>query len=277
MKTKNLSYPHPVLGNEDDFVGDFVVSCTHSLRGSEIRLLTKHKVTNDYIANLIQNGDAMYVTEVECPSTFYRVTYTSDQPEATYIFDSDKVRASVIISFKVRAKRNIENYEPDGVHADYEGFTPKILAGDILATGGSTTIIAEKDFDPMKPAVSSLIAIKPGAMEKAPLDIDFSQDKILIILSIEDYNNFNLVKNRMAVAGILHAAVVLPVLAEAIRLVGSEDGEELQGTHWFMRLEIIVKQRGLSLDEPLIAAQDILKNPIERCLTSLVDEEEEII
>ncbi len=274
MKTKNLSYPHPVLGNEDDFEGDFIVSCKHSLRGPEVKLSVRHQVTNDYVKNLIQSGDAVYATEVECPSTFYRSTYISDQPEATYLFDSNKVRGAVTISFKVRAKSSIEDYEPDGVHSDYKGFKFKISSGDILANGGSTTIIAEKDFDPMKPAVSSLIAIKQGTKDKAPLDIDFSQDKILIKLSIEDYNNFNLVKGRTSVAGILHASVVLPVLAEALRLVGSEDGEELRGTHWFKRMEIIVSQQDLPLNEPLLAAQNILKNPIERCLISLVDDEE---
>ena len=126
----------------------------------------------------------------------------------------------------------------------------------------------------MQPAVSSLIAIKPGTHAAGPISVDYSKDKIFIKLSKADYSNYVAVKGRTTVAGILHASIVLPVLADAIGLVADRD-EESQSTHWYRRLEIILRQQGLPEDDPLLSAQRMLKSPVERCLFNLASDEEE--
>jgi hypothetical protein len=157
-----------------------------------------------------------------------------------------------------------------GCHPDYEGFTSDVGPGDVLALGGFTSFIAEKDFDPMQPAVSSLIAIKKGNKDAGPMEIDFSQDKIFIKLSRRDHKNYSQIKGRTTIAGVLHSSIVFPVLTEAIRLVSEKD-EETQDKHWFRRIEVILRQQGLEDVEPLICAQKILRSPIERCLSGLVE------
>ena len=70
--------------------------------------------------------------------------------------------------------------------------------------------------------------------------VDYSDhDKIVIKLPQEDWENYKLVKGRRPHVPVLHAGIVLPVLAEAIGLVRKND-DETRGSYWFQRLQIIL-------------------------------------
>ncbi|HYD93224.1 MAG TPA: hypothetical protein VEB18_02080 [Candidatus Paceibacterota bacterium] len=274
MKAKNISYPYPVLGNEDDVKGTFDVSFKHALRREEVALMVGFKLKNKSLEKLVKEKKAAFTVEVECPGTFFRKSFSTFEHDARFVIGSGLVREHVSAAFYVRAVEPLPKYKIDGSHPDYEGFPFDIGAGDVLALGGHTSFIAEKDFDPMRPAVSSLIAIKPGTHAVGPMQIDYSQDKILIKLSERDYKNYGIVKGRVGIAGVLHASIVLPVLAEAIKLVHEKD-HETQGTHWHKRLEIILRQQELPADDGLLAAQKLLRSPLERCLSGLAEDSDD--
>lgn len=274
MKAKNISYPYPVLGNEDDVRGTFDVSFKHALRKESVILKAEFKLSNKTLAKLVEDKKAAFTIELECPGTFFRKSFSTHENKAQFEIPASAVREQVTVGFYIRSMHDVPGYKIDGCHKDYDGFTFDVAAGDILALGGFTSFIAEKDFDPLKPAVSSLIAIKPGTHSSGPMQIDYSKDKIFIKLSKADYENYFAVKNRTTVAGVLHASIVLPVLADAINLVAIQD-EESQNTHWYKRLEIILRQQGLPDGEPLLAAQKMLRSPVERCLYNLANDDEE--
>lgn len=270
MKAKNISYPYPVLGNDDDVEGKLDASFKHLLKRDNIVLKSRFVLKNKTLEKLIKEKKAAYTVEVECPSTFYRKLFSTFVPEADFVLPSTVVREHVSVGFFIRATDTIPKYEVDGCHPDYEGFKFEVGPGDVLALGGYTSFIAEKDFDPMQPAVSSLIAIKQSNKDVGPMEIDYTQDKILIKLSRKDHKNYSQIKVRTTIAGVLHSSIVLPVLADAVRLVLLND-DETQDRHWYRRLEIILRQQGLSDMDPIIGAQRILRGPIERCLAGLVE------
>lgn len=270
MKAKNISYPYPVLGNDDDVMGTLDPSFKHVLKRDNIVLKSRFSLKNKTLERLIKEKKAAYTVEVECSRTFYRKLFSTFEPEADFLLPSTAVREHVSVGFFVRATEAIKNYEIVGCHPDYKDFKFEVGSGDVLALGGYTSFIAEKEFDPMQPAVSSLIAIKAGSKETGPMEIDYSQDKIFIKLSRKDHKNYLQIKNRTAIAGILHSSIVLPVLADAIRLVVTND-EETQDNYWSRRLDIILRQQGFADQDPLISAQRILHEPIGRCLEGLIE------
>ncbi|MFZ3011404.1 MAG: hypothetical protein WA060_00160 [Minisyncoccia bacterium] len=270
MKAKNISYPYPVLGNDDDVEGKLDASFKHMLKRDNIILKSRFSLKNKTLEKLIKEKKAIYTVEVECPSTFFRKLFSTFEPEADFVLPSTIVREHVSVGFFIRATDNIPKYEIVGCHSDYKGFKFDVGPGDVLALGGFTSFIAEKDFDPMQPAVSSLIAIKQGNNDTGPMEIDYSQDKIFIKLSHKDHKNYSQIKGQATIAGVLHSSIVLPVLTDAIRLV-NENNEETQDRHWFRRLEVILRQQELSDEDPLISSQKILRSPIERCLAGLVE------
>lgn len=275
MKAKNVSYPYPVLGNEDDVQGEFNVSFKHVLSRDKIKLKAAFKLKNKTLEKLVKDEKAAFTMELECGGTFYRGNFRSFEKHAEFSIKSALVREHVGVGFFIRAVAPISKYQIDGCHPDYKGFAFEVGPGDILAIGGFTSFVAEKDFDPMKPSVSSFMVIKQGSSEKGPMEVDYSgDDKIVIKLSKADWGTYVRVKGRKTVAGVLHSSIVLPVLADAVRLVQAGD-RELQQTHWFGRIEVILRQNQLSETEPLLAAQRVLKNPIERGLSNLAEGDQE--
>jgi hypothetical protein len=270
MKAKNISYPYPVLGNEDDVGGSFDIAFKHVLGRDEIKLKVVFSLKNKTLEKLIKHKKVAFITELECRSTFFRANFSTFEKQAEFSIKSPAVREHVGVAFYIRALESISEYQIDGCHQDYKGFLFEIGPGDILAVGGYTSFVAEKDFDPMRPSVSSFMAIKRGESEKGPLEIDYSEnEKIIIKLSKSDWDNYVQIKGKKGIAGILHSSIVLPVLADAVKFVQAGD-RELQETHWFKRLEVILRQQELSDCEALKAAQKILRNPVERGLADLL-------
>lgn len=270
MKAKNISYPHPVLGNEDDIKGEFSPSLRRTLKRDSIVLKINFKLASKTLEELIAGRRAAFTAEIECGSTFFRQHFSTFESEDAFVLPSSRVRELVNVGFYIRAVEPIQNYKPDGLHRDYEGFSSfSIGPGDVLAVGGYTSFIAEKDFDPLKPSITSFMAIKRGGHAKGPMVIDYGdQDKIIIKLSRADWENYVLAKGRISVAPILHSSIVLPVLADALAMVKNRDSDA-SGTHWFQRLAVILQQKDLMEMEPLNAAQQILSNAVGRGLASL--------
>ena len=271
MKAKNISYPHPVVGNEDDVPkGIFKPAYfKHSLGRDSIICKIKFDLKNKTLEKLISKHKAAFTVEMECGSTFFRTLFSTFEREAEFPIDANRVREMVGVSFFVRAIEPIDSYLPDGCHPDYKGFSFDIGPGDVLAVGGSTSFVADKDFDPLRPSVSSFITIDGRKDKRGHMTVDYNDhDKIIIKLSQSDWENYKLVKGRKSYVPVLHAGIVLPVLADAVRLVQKGD-DEFKGNYWFQRLEIILNQNKILEAEPLMAAQEILKSPIQRVLTSL--------
>ena len=268
MKVNAKSYPHPVLGNEDDIKGIFKVDFKYELGRNEVVLTPAFTLKNKTIENLISKKRASFVTEVECRSTFFRVSFSTNDSIANFSVPAKNLRERVSVSFYVCADEDIKNYKPDDCHADYEGISFEIEKGDVLAVGGYCAFIAEKNFDPLRPPVSSFMSIREGRCHEGPIEIDYTSDKIIVELSKADWQNFINVKTQKIAEGVLHSSVVLPVLVDAIYKVefnGSDYGEQ----NWFGRLEAILDSKGLKNKEPFEAAQKILDNPSARNFQSI--------
>lgn len=269
MKVNSKSYPHPVLGNEDDLGGFFRVAPFHyELKKEDITLNPIFNLKNAAIEELIRNGKASFVTEVECRSTFFRTSYSTGKTIDRFTIPAKLVRERVTVGFYVCADKDIPGYKPSECHPDYEGATFDIEVGDVLAVGGYTSFIAEKNFDPLRPPVSSFMSIREGGHHEGPMQIDYENEKITIILSKADWRNYLDVRGQKLAEGMLHASIVFPVLIDAIHQVQNGNGDYIDMS-WFGRLEAILDGNSLRSKEPFEAAQKILETPLSRGLQSV--------
>lgn len=261
MKVNVKSYPHPVLGNEDDLGGSCKVEFHYELRKEQIVLNPVFTLKNAAIEDLIKKGKASFVAEIECRSTFFRKSFSTRNPIEQFSIPANRVREYVTVSFYVCADSDI-NYKPSECHPDYQGTIFDLEMGDVLAVGGSCSFIAEKNFDPLRPPVSSFMSIREGTKHEGPMEIDYEEsDKIMVILSKADWKNYIDVRGQKLTEGILHAAIVLPVLVDAIHQISNSDYEFM---NWFKRLQAIIDAKGLHDKEPFEVAQKILENPASR-------------
>jgi len=148
MSVNSKSYPHPVLGNEDDVRGSFDVEFRYELSRESVVLDAIYKLKNNAIEDLIKKEKASFVLEAECRSSFFRAVRSSKNAEERWILPARLLRERVSVNFFICADTDIKNYAPGDCHPDYEGFSFEIESGDVLALGGGCSFIAEKSFDP---------------------------------------------------------------------------------------------------------------------------------
>ena len=269
MKTSAISYPYPVIGNESDVEGRFMV--TKFIRTSDsdnTRFDYEYEVTNETLSQLISEEKATFVAQVECSGTFYRKSFQTFRSAGSFQLGTNEIREKVIVRFYVCATGPISNYLPKGSHEDYAGFGFDIEKGDVLAVGPTATFIAEKTFDPLRAPVDSLFRIRPDA-SATETEPEFDEDKIVIVLPEDDYKLYQEAKNRDMVDNI-HATVVFPVLVEALNLM-KHTPKEYEDYTWFDRINQICIDNGYDVEEPLSTAQRILSNPVNRSLKQLED------
>lgn len=269
MKVEFKQYPYPVLGNGDDLGGFFKVPSFHyELSRDTVLINPTFSLKNEAIEQLVRSGKASFVAEVQSRSTFFRTSFSTNKTIESFSFPAQKVRDRVTVEFYVCANEDINSYRPSDSHPAYEGAVFEIEKGDVLAVGGAVSFPADKNFDPLRPPVSSFMSIREGSHHEGPIQIDYESEKITIILSKEDYRNYLDVRNQKTAEGILHAAIVFPVLVDAIYQVRNQNSN-FEAMPWFIRLETVLEAKGLREKEPVEAAQKILDNPAARSFSSM--------
>lgn len=258
MKQKN--FPYPVLGNRNDISGEFIPELTYTIKEDYVEIKCKFKTTNDYIFNLIKNTRAKYFIEVECGSTFYRRLETTNNDDINIKIESNLLKEKVEVQFYICSVAKIENYHPEGTHSVFDNEIFNIEVGDILALGGTVDFIVAKEFDPLKAPISSIIRlVKSESRNEGDIRVIYDNEKIIVELSKKDYEIYSQIKNNSI--EILHSALVLPILVDAI--YEANKGDDTLGV-WVDKLKQICNERKINMDDPLSAAQIILNNPISR-------------
>lgn len=263
MKVNTKSYPHPVLGNGNDLGGIFSVEFTYELGRDTVVLKPIFTLSNMAIDELLRKNKASFTVEVQCPSTFFRKSYICSTSDGEIVIPAKMLREQVTAGFYICATQDIKGYKPSDPHPDYENAVFDIESGDVVAVGGKASFIAEKSFDPLRPPVSSFMSIMEGSQHEGPMEIDYEADKITIVLSKADWKTYLEVRGQKPIQGILHSAIVLPTLVDAVHKLQTS-GAEYEHTNWFGRLNAILEAKRLQDKDPFEAAQRMLDNPVAR-------------
>lgn len=261
---RGFSYPHPVLGSGDDVAGEIAPLNLRVDSHADRLVLNAGPLssTNVTIATLIDQGLATFAIRVHCASTYFRRTWTSSRADVQIVIPASRLAETVKVRLRVIGRSPLESYRPQGLHSDYGDSTFSLESGDVLAEGEEVSFTAAKDFDPLAGAVSSFMRIECGDNDTGPFETRFYQSRILIRLARLDWANYQLI--RSTAPQILHCAIVLPVLTEAIQIV-RDQRDEFRDLAWFQKVELMLDAAGISTDEPLLgAAQRLLQNPFSR-------------
>lgn len=266
MSDLRISYPYPVLGNSDDLQGTFepTLECTpdDDLYTLDIIMGLNHST----IAEKILDRNATYSVEIVCRKTFYRRTILTHEPGLSVSIPSEQLRDLVEVSFDVVALREASDYLPAGTHPDLAGDPFTLEPGDVIATGGTASFVADPAFDPMHNSAASFVKIHKVPSQEEAMSVDYEGDFLVIGLSSSAFDDY--LKAREFAPEVVHAAVVLPVLVAALEQI--DNGEtDFAGYGWFDRLQEMRSTRGLTEETPLRAAQDLLGDPVDRCLAGL--------
>lgn len=259
MANLNFSFPHPVYGNQDDISGKRINPVfKYSISDEQITLTANGLSLEDPDINKLVNSDqAAWQIRIQCPRTYLRLNFLCEGPDWNCHLNGTDFEGRVEIETRIIATSRVDGYQPKNAHSDYEGFEFTILAGELLAIGPSYTFLVDKLYDPLKAPVSSLLRVVEGSHEYGPYEVVLDDDLIFAKLSKKDWQEYPGVRDRLPT--IVHSAIVLPVLARAIR-----EMEQHSHTLWSNRLDNLIRAREIDPTDSLKAAQELLSSPMSR-------------
>jgi hypothetical protein len=269
MKLSYRAYPHPVVGNADDVLDTaFQASVEVYNDGVNYFLRVNVQCSSKTISKLVKAGDAVYVLHVECSNTLYRQAFEFSEPTKEVMIPGDNLNATVEVNLVARAKRDIKRYRIENAHPDYDNTAFAINPGDILAVAEGYIFDADITFDALR-SVSSIVQVRERKQAgDLPMDVDLNGDKITILLSKQDFENYKLIRANTLWSASLISTLVLPALIEAINRL-KHDPSDFESYRWSRCLSRRIEFLGLSIDqEPLDLAQRVLELPIRRAFMS---------
>ncbi len=273
MIYNNRNYPHPVLGNADDFSSDSLsIELKISSNGTLIEITPIFVLNSDALNKLIFDGSATYLSHIYCRGTLYREVFKTQKSLSDSLsIPAHKLNGEVEIDFFICANKNIENYNSKDFNPEYGNVSFEVEKGDIVAYAGKGKFHANKLPEELK-SISALMNIDCSNKNKEPMYLDYSGQKITIMLSIEDYTNYKLLKNNSQYFGVVLSSIVLPSLIEALYFLEDETSLEYSQNAWYKALKEF--KDNSKQPEPLRIAQKILDNPINKCLEHLTIDKE---
>ena len=259
MALNAISYPYPVYGNGDDIVGAVMEpSIAYTITDEAIQLKVSDLTTGHAdIDGLVNDGIARWQIRVKCPRTYMRENFLVEGPEWDTNLTGSDYEGTVEIETRVLAVEDIAKYSPANAHEDYNGTDFFLKSGELLAIGPNFTFLVDKDYDPLKAPVASLLNVVEGEHDSGSFQLTLDDDIIIIKLSKKDWSQYAGIRDR--VPTLLHSALVMSVLAVAITKV-----DEHQETLWSARLQDLIEKKAINTDCALTAAQEILDSPLTR-------------
>lgn len=264
----NVSYPYPVLGNQDDFPeSEFTVLSVSNpvVTEEDTTFRFDLSLSNESLNDLIAGRKAKIITEVSCRETYHKTTLTNYSLESDVTLPTSMIHGDITVRAWIVADSELHNYKPVGIHEHYGDNIFYVEKGDILAEGPEFWFRVDDEPAHSNKPNSSFIVIGCGADGTGPADIDYDQSgRIIISLRSEDYLKFASVSRDPEARKILHASLILPVLTQA--LLAFCDPETFEQYHnpnleQYLRINKIT-----DFENPLSLAQEILQFPITRTL-----------
>jgi hypothetical protein len=99
-----------------------------------------------------------------------------------------------------------------------------------------------------------------------PMRLDFSGNKILLVLSKPDFKAYKEMRSSATLSGILTTTIVLPALLDTLQLMDREGEDELESLRWHQVLKHRIELLGLHKEDPIIKVQKLLELPVKRAL-----------
>ena len=284
MNINNIALPYPVLSHRDDIRPP--LGKDDWLRPEVIqeekyycfKITLKHD--NEDIRQLIDRGDAEYACEIECPRTFYRKYYTSQEPHFEIRISKYDVCRDIIFSCVVVVKKFIKDYKNQGFHPDYDGISFDMERGNLLVAFPNFSYSTDIRYDSLQNAGTFMQLRENGNKKETLTKFDITDDKIDIVLPSNLYQNYvqQIPQGNKDYMSIIHSSLVCNALSYALLRI-----QDHPDTLWARTLRYRLRndkklacfsldeENGIATDEIPEVAQVLLGNPYERLFNSLIE------
>lgn len=271
MKLNNIAFAHPVLGASDTMRGNSSLNWSVAQCEDDYECQLECIHDNDDLNNLVALNKAVYVCEINCSSTIYRVIEKSSSPSFTVSIPRKQVRGKVDCTVLLVAAEEIPEYNNSGTTELYAGFDSfYVEQGDVLGIFGEFSIETDIQYNKLK-AVSSIMEVQPEAgLDHVKVDLD--GERITVFMPEEEYLIFSTeaISRETLYAPIFFASLVESALVQALYELESHS-ERVWAKTIKLRLDNEEIFKTIKNDKAHYheVAQKLLGNPNEQLLHSL--------
>ena len=255
MFTEGYSFPHPVLGNDDDISGEFNISL--EIARSEARTIVFDKIaiqaTNPYIKKLIDEDIAKCFIKIHCSSTFRTWMFESS---AKFELNENEIVNKVEVQVIAIANTEIADYSHSSFNSQYGAEIFRVGKNEVIAISGSENIQIPKVDE--KLGLGNIFKFHSHQTDW-PISFQYMQDKIFINYPVtkkgEHPPNMLFSTNPWTAYNLF----IVPALTEALRFIDEQP-------------EVANKYRWFSVIDQLMPAQDRTKEFFGDAQTILLKE-----
>ena len=270
--------PHPVLSKQrQDYLPEcnFEVVTPQSMLaagGREIAITVKYLLSSPTLLKLVADQRAAYVSVVECTRTYRRERYSAHSDEELLLLKRDEWQGTLTVAPYVAATEDIPAFTAPEHSPLVKALAPcgvDLPAGAILAIGDITEVELEEDT-----GVESILDLASNRdLPVGSFGTDLTGQRIAINLHPDDLARINMVRYQKYNEPMLHQALYLHALEQAIRNLTDHAGKR-----WATVIQHKLEQHSIyagaeELDEKSESyAQVIFENPLARMLNALQEE-----
>lgn len=225
MNTKNIAFPYPVLGHEDDVHSTFFAHLEQKEeKNGKYSFSLKFTTDNKTITELVADGKVKYACDVDCNKTFLRFCEQSDTPEVELELRATEIAEKVTILPCMLACEEFDYVNPD-FNPDYGTQTFRMMPGDIIAIAPEIRVYFS--LTDTKNDRGEDIVVFERCEEKKYVEYDLDREIIAIMMPADIYDNYLRIKNGHP--EVIYSTVVMPAFTLAFQNLHNP---EFDGKRW---------------------------------------------
>ena len=267
MFTEGYSFPHPVLGNEDDISGEFNISFEVSRSESKKIVFSNGAVdiSNTYIKKQVESGLASCFVKIYCSSTL--TTWILEFKDELEIDENELINKAEIQVFIV-TKAEVPNYFDTSFNPQYGAEIFSLSKNEVIAISGKVSLPIPKVNE--KLGLGNIFKFNFHETDK-PIQFEHHHDKIFI--------NYPVTKKGEHPPNMLFSTspwtafsiFIVPALTEALLYI-EEYPDEANKWEWFSVIEQLLPETERTGDH-FADAQRILKRefPVLLATSELIE------
>ncbi|HOQ05639.1 MAG TPA: hypothetical protein PKY88_10550 [Anaerohalosphaeraceae bacterium] len=281
MKTTER-FPYPVLSAFSDDIQNstFESAVVYQADKNKKNYCFTYTIAlhNSTIIQLLQEHRAVLALHFECGRTFFREKYQIENIawsdcitiSGTIEIPWGRICGKTEISAFVYADDVIENYQPEGLHPDYQQTAFTMHPGEILAASGPVILDVYSDYELIQKPDSIIVFRLDKERETGEIHISLNSDKINVFLPKNMFDKYEALRTDKQKEGIITSLLGIPVLMEGLKFIKETTDENLSENRqyrWFRSLENKLREMGINIkneENTFEAAQKVFANPYMR-------------
>jgi hypothetical protein len=272
----NKAFPYPVLRPYcDDYVDvEFQTTVEFSVSKENISVDIFYAVSSDELLEVIENGNAEYVTVVSCRDTYFRSVLRSSTSKITSEFDLGSLRGEVRVDPYIVVTKGIAAFKSPDINPEFDQESFSFSPGDVLAQDETQIFYIDRDL--FKPVTSVFELVKNDLLSGGEWKVGLEEDHVQIEVSPQMKVSIDGARNSKPNQVILLNSLYFAAVIQALQKL--KEGEAAyEDKRWAKVILMQLHNAGwdLAVHDPYILAQRLMKYPLTLLDTYAFKEKEQ--